>query len=63
MSRHALATAAGAALIPDKVAAEMGAWADPRSLHRYQHVRPDAIPGRDAGAILGRDSRRERKAK
>ena len=31
---------------------DMGVWLDPRSLQRYQHVRPDAIPGRDAGALL-----------
>lgn len=54
MSRHALATAAGEAMIPDKKAAELGAWSDPRSLHRYQHVRPDAIPGRSAGSLLKR---------
>lgn len=52
LSRHALATAADAAQIPDKRAAELGVWADPRSLHRYQHVRPEAIPGRTA-AVLG----------
>lgn len=51
LSRHALATAADAAQIPDKRAAELGVWSDPRSLHRYQHVRPDAIPGRDAGFL------------
>jgi integrase len=54
MSRHALATAAGAAKIPDKEAALLGVWRDPRSLHRYQHVRPDAIPGRTAGTLLGK---------
>lgn len=52
LSRHALATDAGDRGLPDKRAAELGAWADPRSLQRYQHLRPDAIPGRDAGAIL-----------
>lgn len=52
LSRHAMATAAQAAGMSDKAAAELGVWADPRSLHRYQHVRPDAIPGRDAGALL-----------
>ncbi|HZQ01375.1 MAG TPA: tyrosine-type recombinase/integrase [Reyranella sp.] len=52
LSRHALATAAQD--IPDKKAAELGVWADPRSLHRYQHVRPDAIPGRDAGFLVGK---------
>lgn len=53
MSRHALATAASDAGIPDKRAAELGVWRDARSLHRYQHVRPDAIPGRTAGALIG----------
>jgi hypothetical protein len=52
MSRHALATAAGAAKIPDKEAALLGVWQDPRSLRRYQHVRPDPIPGRTAGILL-----------
>lgn len=52
LSRHALATAALEAQIPDKRAAELGVWRDTRSLHRYQHVRPDAIPGRSAGNIL-----------
>ena len=54
MSRHALATAAADAQIPDKKAAELGVWQDARSLHRYQHVRPEAIAGRDAGALLNR---------
>lgn len=49
-SRHALATAAQD--IPDKKAAELGVWLDPRSLHRYQHVKPEAIPGRDAGFLV-----------
>lgn len=62
MSRHALATAANDAQIPDKRAAELGVWRDPRSLHRYQHVRPDAIPGRSAGALLA-GSRRDGGAK
>ncbi len=53
MSRHALATAASDAGIPDKKAAELGVWRDARSLHRYQHVRPDAIPGRSAGSLIG----------
>ncbi len=52
MSRHRLATDADAAGIPDKRAALLGMWQDPRSLHRYQHVRPDAIPGRDAGKLM-----------
>lgn len=53
MSRHALATAADAAQIPDKRAPELGVWRDARSLHRYQHVRPQPIPGREAGALAG----------
>lgn len=53
LSRHALATAALEAQIPDKRAAELGVWRDTRSLHRYQHARPDAIPGRSAGSVLG----------
>ena len=28
----------------------LGVWQDPRSLHRYQHVRPEAIPGMAARA-------------
>jgi integrase len=52
LSRHALATAAGDAQIPDGEAAKLGVWRDPRSLHRYQHVRPDAIPGRNAGTLV-----------
>jgi len=52
MSRHALATAADAAQIPDKRAAELGVWQDPRSLHRYQHVRPVPIAGRTVGRLL-----------
>lgn len=62
MSRHALATAADAAQIPDKRASQLGVWKDPRSLHRYQHVRPDAIPGRDASVLMS-GIPRERKAK
>lgn len=53
LSRHALATAADAAQIPDKRAAELGVWRDVRSLHRYQHVRPTPIEGRDAGFLVG----------
>jgi|GEM_PF-1761169 len=49
-SRHALATAAQD--IPDKKAAELGVWLDPRSLHRYQHVKPEPIAGRDAGFLV-----------
>ncbi len=54
LSRHALATAAQD--IPDKKAAELGVWLDPRSLHRYQHVKPDPIPGRDAGFLMATKS-------
>lgn len=61
MSRHALATAASDAQIPDKRAAELGVWRDTRSLHRYQHVRPDAIPGRGVSSIAG--VRRDKGAK
>lgn len=50
LSRHALATAAQD--VPDKKAALLGVWADPRSLHRYQHVRPEALPDRDAGFLV-----------
>jgi integrase len=50
LSRHALATAAQG--IPDKKAAELGVWLDPRSLHRYQHVTPEPIAGRDAGFLV-----------
>lgn len=52
MSRHRLATDAGDAQMPDKQAALLGVWQDPRSLHRYQHVRADAIAGRDAGRLF-----------
>ncbi len=54
MSRHALATDADAAQIPDKRAAELGVWQDPRSLHRYQHVRPIPIAGRTIDRLLSR---------
>jgi len=60
-SRHALATAADAAQIPDKRAAELGVWRDARSLHRYQHARPQPIPGRETGTLAG--IRREKVAK
>lgn len=50
LSRHALATAAQD--IPDKKAAELGVWLDPRSLHRYQSVKPEAIPGRGFGTVM-----------
>ncbi len=52
MSRHKLATDADRAQIPDKRAAELGVWQDPRSLHRYQHVRPTPIAGRSAATLL-----------
>lgn len=54
LSRHALATAAGLQRIPDGEAAKLGAWSDPRSLHRYQHVQPEPIPGRSAGKLMVR---------
>lgn len=57
-SRHAMATAAGEQRIPDGEAAKLGAWADPRSLHRYQHVRPEPIPGRNAGFLVATGRRR-----
>lgn len=50
MSRHKLAT--DAAQIADKRAAELGVWQDPRSLHRYQHVRPVPIAGRAVDKLL-----------
>lgn len=53
MSRHALASDLLAQGVPDKAAAEAGAWRDTRSLQRYQHVRPQSIPSRDVGAIRG----------
>lgn len=56
-SRHAMATAAGLQRIPDAEAAKLGAWADPRSLHRYQHVAPEPIPGRDAGFLTTKKAR------
>jgi integrase len=66
LSRHALATAADAALIPDKRAALLGVWRDVRSLQRYQHVRPDAIPGRTVDNVLatngGKSVGRKRKS-
>lgn len=52
-SRHALATALLERGVPDKQAAEYGAWRDPRSLHRYQHTRPAPLEGRSAGSLLG----------
>ncbi|MBS0219186.1 MAG: tyrosine-type recombinase/integrase [Proteobacteria bacterium] len=45
-SRHALATAALEAGISDREAADLGAWRDARSLHRYQHVTPRGVAGR-----------------
>lgn len=53
MSRHALATALLRAKVPDKVAAQAGAWRDVASLHRYQHVETDDLPSRDAGNLRG----------
>lgn len=52
-SRHALATAALEAGMPDKQAADLGAWRDVRSLHRYQHVKPSAVAGRSVATLTG----------
>lgn len=52
LSRHALASDLLEAGVPDKAAAEYGVWRDPRSLHRYQQVRPEGRPGRDVGSLL-----------
>lgn len=60
MSRHKLATDAGDAMIPDEKAAKLGVWRDPRSLHRYQHVRPEAIPGRSAATLLAAPTAKRR---
>lgn len=51
-SRHALATAALEAGMPDRAAADLGAWRDARSLHRYQHVTPAGVAGRDIGKLV-----------
>lgn len=56
MSRHALATDLQRRRIPDKEAAEHGAWRDPRSLHRYQHASPAPLAGRRAGALYGENA-------
>lgn len=63
MSRHALATAALAAGIPDREAADLGAWRDTRSLHRYQHVTPAGIPGRDIGGAMVAGERKPLKSR
>ena len=52
-SRHALATAALEAGVPDREAADLGAWADTRSLHRYQHVKPAGVAGRSVANLTG----------
>jgi len=62
MSRHALATWLAAAGVPDKLAAEHGAWRDPRSLHRYQHVTPSALPGHGIGELLRDHTRKTKKS-
>lgn len=59
LSRHALASDLLAAGVPDKAAAEYGVWRDPRSLHRYQRVRPENRPDRDVGALLDSGTGRE----
>ena len=51
-SRHALATAALQAGVPDREAADLGAWADTRSLHRYQHVQAKGVAGRSVGNLV-----------
>lgn len=51
-SRHALATAALHAGVPDREAADLGAWADTRSLHRYQHVQAKGVAGRSIGNLV-----------
>lgn len=51
-SRHALATAALEAGIPDRQAADLGAWRDARSLHRYQHVQPGGVAGRSINGLV-----------
>jgi len=60
-SRHALATALLERGVPDKQAAEYGAWRDPRSLHRYQHIRPAPLEGRSAGDLLGENRGKPRR--
>lgn len=52
LSRHALATSLQDAKVPDKAAAEYGVWRDVRSLQRYQRVRPELRPERDAGLLI-----------
>lgn len=54
MSRHAMATDMQRRKIPDKQAAANGAWADPRSLQRYQSVIPEPIAGRTIQALAKR---------
>jgi hypothetical protein len=51
-SRHALATAALDAGMPDRQAADLGAWRDVRSLHRYQHVKPSSVAGRTIAKLV-----------
>lgn len=51
LSRHAMATDMQRRRIPDKQAAANGAWADPRSLQRYQAVIPEPIPGRTIAGL------------
>lgn len=52
-SRHALASDLESRGIPDKRAAEHGAWLDVRSLHRYQHTKPEALPDRSFAGLIG----------
>lgn len=58
LSRHALASALLAAGVPDKAAADYGVWRDPRSLQRYQQVRPEHRPERDAGLLMPAKNRK-----
>lgn len=58
LSRHALASALLAAGVPDKAAADYGVWRDPRSLQRYQQVRPELRPERDSGLLMGARNRK-----
>ena len=60
LSRHALATDLQIAGIPDRQAADHGAWADVRSLHRYQHFAPVKLANRTSDALLQREMGGER---
>lgn len=62
-SRHALATDLLNRGVPDKAAAEYGAWADPRSLHRYQHAAPKPMKDRGALELLGDKRGKKRRSR